>query len=145
MKLRTFLFTAVVVSAVLTACSPVANTNQPVGQQVQAGSGYYTNITPAELNTMLAKKDFTLVNVHVPYYGEIADTDLFIPYNTIGDNLTLLPDKQAKIVLYCRSGSMSTIASDTLVAAGYKNVFNLEGGMYAWQNAGYQLIQKPQQ
>ena len=142
---RLSLLLAVLLAAAgaLTACSG-GPTNTPTVPAASTSAANYTNVSPSQLNAMLANKDFLLVNVHIPYYGELAQTDLFIPYNTIGDSLTLLPDKQAKIVLYCRSGSMSTIAANTLVGAGYTNVFNLEGGMYAWQTAGYQLIQKPQ-
>ncbi len=128
----------------LTACSS-GGTKTDAGTPPPTTGGNYTNITAAQLNSMLQKKDFLLVNVHIPYYGEIAQTDLFIPYDKVNDSLTQLPDKQAKIVLYCRSGSMSTTAAKALVQAGYTNVFNLDGGMYAWQAAGYQLIQKPQQ
>ncbi len=92
---------------------------------------------------MLAQKDFFLVNVHVPYEGEISSTDTFIPYNEIANNLDKLPkDKNAKIVLYCRSGRMSGIAAQELAKLGYTRVFDLAGGMIAWEKAGYQIIKK---
>jgi len=79
----------------------------------------------------------------VPYEGEIAQTDRFIPYDRVGSNLDGLPaDKDAKVVLYCRSGSMSAMAARDLVRSDYANVWNLEGGMIAWRQAGYPLIKR---
>ena len=103
----------------------------------------YTNISPEELWNMMKEKDFILVNVHVPYEGEIPGTDLFIPYNEISANLDKLPGKDSKIVLYCMSGRMSSIAARTLVELGYTMVFNLEGGMLAWNEKGLPLINFP--
>jgi len=107
------------------------------------GGGSYINIDPSGLAMMLKNKDFLLINVHVPYEGEIMKTDLFIPYNEIKQNLDKLPsDKNAKIVLYCRTNRMSEIAARILVKLGYKNIWNLDGGMNAWKQAGFKLIDK---
>lgn len=85
----------------------------------QTASSSFQNITSPILASMLNEKDFFFVNVHIPYEGEIAKTDAFIPYNEIERNLDKLPqDKNAKIVLYCRSGRMSEEAANTLTQLG---------------------------
>lgn len=59
----------------------------------------------------------------------------------VEEQLHLLPSKKdAKIVLYCMSGRMSEIAADTLVQRRYTNLWNLDGGMIAWEKAGYPVI-----
>ena len=109
-------------------------------EEVEVPGGSYQDVGPQELNTMLAEKDFTFVNVHIPYEGEIAKTDEFIPYNEIEANLNQLPeDKDAKIVLYCQSDRMSRIAAEELVGLGYTNIWNLDGGMVGWEVAGYNV------
>lgn len=107
------------------------------------GGGSYTDVSASGLSSMLKAKDFPLINVHIPYEGEIEGTDAFIPYNEIEANVSKLPqDKSAKLVLYCRSGSMSAIAARTLVKLGYTNVWNLDGGMIGWKQAGYAVAEK---
>ncbi len=97
----------------------------------------FQNITSSQLAEMLKQKDFTLVDVHIPEQPHIPGTDKFIPFNQILDRLSELPqDKNAKIVLYCRSGSMSRQAAQDLVQAGYTNVYNLEGGTIDWVRSG---------
>lgn len=56
----------------------------------------------------------------------------------------LLPTKKdAKILLYCMSDRMSTIAAETLVRLGYTNIWNLQGGMVGWRQQGDPLIGAP--
>jgi len=113
-----------------------------VTDKVNVDGGAYNNISAQELNTMLNNKDFVFVNVHIPFEGNIADTDLSIPYNQITEpaNFAQLPaDKTAKIVLYCRSGRMSAIAAEELVKLGYTNIWNLKGGMLEWERAGFEI------
>ena len=100
----------------------------------------YADVNVDQLADLMADKDFTLVNVHIPYEGEIPQTDLFIPFDEIADHQAELPAKDAPIVLYCRSGSMSTTAAKVLADEGYTNVLELDGGFRAWESAGYELL-----
>jgi rhodanese-related sulfurtransferase len=110
------------------------------GEPVIVGNGSYKSIFPDELNTMLKNKDFVFINVHVPFAGNIPNTDLSIPYDQIEPNLSQIPsEKNTKIVLYCRSGRMSQIAAENLVSLGYYNVWDLKGGMVDWEQAGYDI------
>ena len=132
-----------VVTSLLVACSPSPAelpSKSALGEVVQVEGGAYIDVTVAELQSMLKEKDFLFVNVHVPFEGNIARTDLSIPYDQIQANLSLLPeDKDAKIVLYCRSDRMSRLAAEELVGLGYTNIWNLDGGFNAWSQAGLPL------
>lgn len=109
---------------------------------VQGGRSY-TDVSPDGLARLLEKKNFTLINVHVPYAGEIRPTDLFIPFDQMGKGQRKMPpDKGARIIVYCQSGAMSAIAARTLVTLGYTDVWNLDGGMVAWADAGYPIARR---
>src|SRR5215212_11205114 len=113
--------------------------SKPVtGETVTADGGSYQNVTSPELHAMLKNKDFVFINVHIPLAGNISGTDLAIPYDEIEQNISQFPsDKNAKVVLYCRSGRMSEIAAEKLVSLGYSNIWNLKGGMADWEQAGF--------
>ena len=130
-------------SVLLAACGARANAPPAAGTSAQVAGGAYTRIDAAQLSQMLQQNDFFFVNTHIPYEGEIAQTDAFIPFDQTMQQLNQYPaDKNAQIVVYCRSGRMSAIAAEALAKAGYTNVWDLEGGMIAWEQAGYTLVKK---
>jgi len=143
MLLRKLWPAAVILIALLAACTGQSSTPAAVSApvaKVEVEGGSYTNVTPIQLSEMLKQKDFFFVNVHIPYEGEIDRTDAQIPYDQTTQQLSQYPaDKKAKIVLYCRSGRMSAIAAKELVKSGYTNVWNLDGGMAAWETQGLPL------
>ncbi len=139
---RHFLVLATLV-LIMAACAPAPTAGDAqTGTLVKNADGY-VDISVDQLATMLQSKDFTFVNVHIPYEGEIAQTDLFIAFDQISDHLDQLPGKDEPIVLYCRSGRMSTDAAKVLADLGYTNVFEVDGGFNAWKAAGYELLNKP--
>ena len=127
----------------LATCAPATTPARASGMTFAKNADGYADITVEQLASMLSQKGFTLINVHVPYEGEIAQTDMFIPYDQIGDHLDALPAKDAPIVLYCRSGRMSTDAAKVLAGLGYTNIMEVDGGFSAWESAGYELLKKP--
>lgn len=101
-------------------------------------AGVY-QMTAEQLAQAQERDDFVLVNVHVPYEGDIPGTDLSLLYSDVTQHLDQLPGKDQMIVLYCLSGGMSEYASRELAALGYTQVYDVVGGMKAWEAAGYSL------
>jgi rhodanese-related sulfurtransferase len=46
-------------------------------------------------------------------------------------------DPARRVILYCASGGRSALAADVLMSMGYTDVAHLDGGLKAWQAAGY--------
>jgi rhodanese-related sulfurtransferase len=138
---------------ILSACSGFSSqstSSESIGSKVAVPGGEYTNVSVDELQEMLKVKDFLFVNVHNPFEGDIPGTDLSIPFDEIDESIGHLPalfdgiekyighmpvDRDTKMVLYCRSGQISDTAAKRMVELGYKNIWNLEGGITAWKQA----------
>jgi len=131
----------ITLSLLITACAQsTAPDENPVMRMYPRNRDGYADISAEQLDELLESQDVTLVNVHIPYEGEIPQTDLFIPFDEITEHADELPALDAPIVLYCRSGGMSTSAGEELASLGYTNVAELDGGMRAWEAAGYELL-----
>lgn len=122
----------------------VAAQTPPVGDRVEVQGGSYWQISVSELQGMLGSDGRPLlVNTHIPYQGDIAGTDASIAFNEIADHLDQLPeDREAPVVLYCRSGPMSERAATTLAGLGYTRVYSLQGGFNAWAAAGLPMAER---
>ncbi len=49
-------------------------------------------------------------------------------------------DKTVEYAVYCHSGRRSAIAADKMSGANFEKITNLEGGIQAWQAAGFPLV-----
>lgn len=134
---------AFLLALVVAACSPQSSTPSvtPTAPSEQAEAEYRT-LTIDEFAEVVANQNdaYSIINVHIPYEGEVAGTDAHVPYNDIDALISALPDKNAPIILYCRSGRMSEIASNALIERGYTQVYDVPGGMNAWQESGRELV-----
>ena len=94
-------------------------------------------ISPAALNDRLTAGDVPLlVDVREPFEADIADLpehgQLRIPTGEFGVRMEEI-DRDADIVVYCRSGARSAWAAAILIQQGYERVTNLEGGVLGWR------------
>jgi len=60
----------------------------------------------------------------------------FFSVDSIQDQL---PNKDAKIVVYCSLGIRSETVAEKLKKAGYTNVYNLYGGIFEWKNKNFKV------
>jgi rhodanese-related sulfurtransferase len=112
----------------------------------------FTNVTVEEAREMIEKDDVFILDVRTPAEfnsSHIEGATLIPVTNSGGSNLSsdqLLEarinevPKDKKILVYCRTGHRSTTASNILLAAGYSDIYNMQGGITAWTAAGYPVV-----
>jgi rhodanese-related sulfurtransferase len=52
----------------------------------------------------------------------------------------IIPDKNAKIIVYCGLDLRGPLATKTMNDLGYKNASNMIGGLKAWKEAAYPIV-----
>lgn len=132
---------AVVTAMSLTACGSPSEAPSATSTEGAATSVVLHRLVgPDEFASAIAESDRLTINVHVPFEGDIAGTDLSIPFDRIPEQADRLPsDRDAPIAIYCRTGPMSATAAEALRSLGYTDVVELKGGMKAWQASGRPL------
>ncbi|MDH7913223.1 rhodanese-like domain-containing protein [Winogradskyella sp. SYSU M77433] len=95
-------------------------------------------VTAEEMQTILDTEDVQLVDVRTPEEFEevrIVDSQN-IDFNspTFDEDITKL-DKEKPVILYCKGGNRSAKCAKKLKDAGFKKVYDLEGGISKWQHS----------
>ena len=100
------------------------------------GKDMYEQISAEQAyEIMNSEKDFTILDVREQdeYDSGHIPGAILIPYTQINEQAEeALPDKDKLILVYCRSGRRSKIASESLVQLGYTNVKEF-GGIIDWK------------
>ena len=100
-------------------------------------NGGFKNVTVAELEVMLRQGELHLVDVRTDaeiVRGKIPQGDP-LPLHLVPMRLHEL-DKNAPTVFYCQMGGRSAQAAAFAASNGFSEVYNLQGGIAAWQRAG---------
>jgi len=104
----------------------------------------YQDLNAKQFYEMIQKeKNVIILDVRTPQeYQEVYISNAInIPVQILGQQLDKLKNfKDKKILVYCRSGHRSAIASQILDRAGFKNVYNLKGGLFEWKASGLPLV-----
>ncbi|WRS28190.1 rhodanese-like domain-containing protein [Oscillospiraceae bacterium MB08-C2-2] len=91
----------------------------------------YRKLSASEAKKMLDENpDVFLLDVRTEeeYQESHIKGAVLIPYDQLSDRAEAeLPEKEAVILLYCRSGNRSKTAADTLLSMGYTNVYDFGG------------------
>lgn len=102
-------------------------------------------VVPAKDFSLLIKnlKEYQLIDVRTP--EEFAERKIGDAVNiNVNDNhfeeQVAKLDKSKPTLVYCLSGKRSMNASEKLISMGFKDVFNLEGGIMAWTSDGLPVL-----
>ena len=134
---------ATAMTLALVACSqPMSSdTSSSAGTSASSSSATsstgtgYTVIKPSEAKSMIDAGNVTVVDVRTQSEYEDAHIEgaVLVPLDTIGDtDIAALPDKDATLIVYCRTGVRSAQASAALVKLGYTHVYDMDGGITSW-------------
>ncbi len=101
----------------------------------------YKNISPVELQQWLQDGKAELVDVREPaeFAGQRIQGATLSPLGSI--TADSLPNTDKAIVIYCQKGARGNTACAKVTDAGAENIYNLEGGITAWQAAGLPVEQ----
>jgi rhodanese-related sulfurtransferase len=102
------------------------------------------SVTPSQIRRALLLRD-EIALLDVRHEASFATGHPLFAANMAADRIALeagtrLPRKDVPIVVYDAGEGLVAAATDRLAALGYTNVRQLDGGLQAWQGAGYELF-----
>ena len=109
---------------------------------------FFQSDTPAITVTELlelsnSEEQFFLLDVRTMdeyLAGHLEFTNHLIPYDKINKYKELLPaNKEETIYCFCRRGNRSDFATNHLISLGFKNVYNVLGGILEWGKLEYPI------
>ena len=125
--MKRFLLILFVLTIILTGCTSMQNNNNT--QETT-----YKKISAQDAKAIIDSEDVIILDVRTPeeYNSGHIENAVLLPVTEISDKAEkVLPNKDAKILVYCRSGNRSATAAKDLINMGYTNVFDF-GGINSW-------------
>ena len=126
--MKRILIIIAVVAIIFTGCS-IMNNKEPDTKDT-----IYKKISAEDAKVIIDSEDVIILDVRTQeeYNGGHIENAVLLPVTDIKDKAgEILTDKDAKILVYCRSGNRSATASKELISMGYTNVYDF-GGISSW-------------
>ena len=101
----------------------------------------YHKLSAEEAYEMMASQEVVVVDVRAreEYESGHIENAVLVPNENIGSEMPeALPDKEATLLIYCRSGRRSKDAAEKLLSLGYQSVYDF-GGVIDWP---YELVKE---
>jgi monothiol glutaredoxin len=89
-------------------------------------------LTPTEAKAMLDRNELALFDVRPEKERALAKIAAARPLDAAGQAYLMALDRNMPIALHCHHGPRSQAAAEQLLLQGFKNVYNLQGGIDAW-------------
>ena len=134
-----FMGLAVTLALLLSGCG--AAKDKPEAAKDIPDKAAYQKISAEEAYEMMASQEVVVVDVRTreEYDGGHIENAVLVPNESIGSEMPeALPDKEATLLIYCRSGRRSKDAAQKLLALGYQSVYDF-GGVIDWP---YELVKE---
>ena len=118
----------------------------PLFCQVTSVYGKYASIDVATANDMITNgtyPDLTILDVRTQseYDEGHLENAVLIPVAELESRIDeILQYRDTEIIVYCKGGGRSAQASTILDSNNFTKVFNVQGGITAWESAGYPII-----
>ena len=133
------LFAALATSLALLSGCTLSKTKKDT--EDMTGKAAYQKISAEEAYEMMASQEVVVVDVRTreEYDSGHIENAVLVPNESIGSEMPeALPDKEATLLIYCRSGRRSKDAAEKLLSLGYQNVYDF-GGVIDWP---YELVKE---
>jgi len=102
------------------------------------------SVTYISVEALQSKENFVLLDAREIKEFNVSHIEnaIYVGFNKFDSKkvTTILKDKNATIVVYCSIGVRSEKIGEKLLKLGYKNVFNLYGGIFEWKNNGGKVV-----
>lgn len=127
------------IAIILTTFCFAQNTISTVLEKLNKESVPYISFSELQ-----SKKHFVLLDAREINEYDVSHIEnaINVGFNKFDSKKTsaLLKDKNATIVVYCSIGVRSEKIGEKLLKLGYKNVYNLYGGIFEWKNNGGTVV-----
>lgn len=126
------------------SCASDAQSDVQVDENKGGEIKKYEDVNVAEFKAKIAMAEpFQLLDVRTPEEcaeGMLANAKAMNFYDNAFEAELETLDPNVPVLVYCRSGGRSGKAMDMMQSKGFVEVYNLDGGITAWREAGEDIV-----